>query len=65
MSTYLRPFRALGVAPPAAPPVPKVRRLTSWMLRHPDDIDSDDQVTLKQALLPALGHHRGAYRCIC
>jgi len=42
VSTYLRPFRALGVAPPAAPPVPKVRRLTSWMLRHPDDIDSDD-----------------------
>jgi hypothetical protein len=32
---YLRPFRDLGTAPPAAPAVPKVRHITSWMLRHP------------------------------
>ena len=30
---YLRPFRRIGPAPPSAPKVPKVRRITSWMLR--------------------------------
>ena len=30
---YLRPFRRIGTAPPSTPKVPKVRRITSWMLR--------------------------------
>jgi transposase len=47
---YLRPFRELGAAPPATPPVPKVRHITSWMLRHPDDLDDDEQLKLKQVL---------------
>jgi transposase len=46
---YLAPFRALTAAP-RAPTVPKVRRLTSWLLRRPQDLDPDDQVQLKQAL---------------
>lgn len=50
VAAYLAPFRALGAAPPAQPAVPKVRRITSWMLRHPDDLDADEQAKLKQIL---------------
>ena len=32
---YLRPFRRIGAAPPSAPKVPKVRRITSWMFVTP------------------------------
>jgi transposase len=45
---YLAPFRALGAAPPPKPVVPKVRQISSWMLRHPDDLDADEQLKLKQ-----------------
>ncbi|MFI0425288.1 transposase [Spongiactinospora sp. 9N601] len=62
---YLAPFRESRTAlPPAAKP-PKVRTLASWIMTHPDNPDSDDQVTLKNALadcphLDALtGHVRG------
>ncbi|GAA0903612.1 ISL3 family transposase [Virgisporangium aurantiacum] len=44
---YLGPFRT-QTAPPPAPTVPKVRRITSWLLSHPDHLDTDDQVELKQ-----------------
>jgi transposase len=47
---YLRPFRRLGSAPPAAPAPPKVRDVTSWILRHPDTLDADEQLGLKQVL---------------
>jgi transposase len=47
---YLAPFRALAAAPPATPAVPKVRHITSWMLRHPDDLDAEEQQNLKQVL---------------
>jgi hypothetical protein len=42
---YLRPLRTIGVAP-ARRQIPKVRRITSWMLRHPND----EQIRLKQVL---------------
>jgi transposase len=45
---YLAPFRTVGAAPPAKPAVPKVRHVTSWMLHHPDDLDDDQQLQLKQ-----------------
>jgi len=32
---YLTPFRVPGAAPPAPAAPPKVRQITSWMLRHP------------------------------
>ncbi len=48
--THLRPFRALGTAPLPAPTPPKVRHVTSWLLRHPDSLHADDQLKLKQVL---------------
>jgi transposase len=41
---YLRPFRELGSTPPAAAAPPKVRDLTSWLLRHPDRLEADEQL---------------------
>jgi hypothetical protein len=48
VNLYLQPFRALGAAPPAAPAPPKVRDITGWMLRHPDSLDADEQLKLKE-----------------
>lgn len=45
---YLAPFRELATAPPARPATPKVRPITSWMLRHPDDLDDHQRLQLKQ-----------------
>jgi transposase len=46
---YLAPFRALGTAPRAST-VPKVRQITSWLLRRPNDLDPDEQAKLHQVL---------------
>jgi len=48
LRAYLRPFRALGTAPPAAARPPKVRHIASWILRRPEDLDPDEQVKLKE-----------------
>jgi transposase len=45
---YVLPFRKLHAAPPAVPKPPKVRQITNWILRHPDSLDADDQLKLKQ-----------------
>ncbi len=45
---YLQPFRALAAAPPARPAPPKVRDVTSWLLRHPDSLSEEEKATLKQ-----------------
>jgi transposase len=45
---YLRPFRAEAAAPPAVPRPPTVRDVVAVMLRHPDTLDADDQLALKQ-----------------
>jgi transposase len=47
---YLRPFRRAGIAPPATPAPPKVGDVASWMLRHPDTLHDDEQLSLKQVL---------------
>ena len=43
---YLRPFKALPCAPPAVPAPPKVRHLTSWILRDPATLDESEQASL-------------------
>jgi transposase len=45
---YLQPFRALAAAPPATPAPPKVRDVTSWLLRDPGSLDEDEKLTLTQ-----------------
>ncbi len=50
VAAYLAPFRALGAAPPPTPAVPKIRHITSWLLRRPEDLDTDEALTLKQVL---------------
>ncbi len=47
---YLRPLRAAGTAPPTAPPAPKVRTVTRWVLTDPDHLDEDETLALKKAL---------------
>jgi transposase len=49
VAAYLAPFRDLAAAPPVAAVVPKVRQIASWMLRHPDNLDAEQQLQLKQA----------------
>ena len=46
---YLRPLRSIGAAP-ARRQIPKVRRITCWMLRHPANLTDDEQIGLKQVL---------------
>lgn len=48
VASYLAPFRKRAAAPPVAAIVPKVRHVASWMLRHPDDLDDEQQLRLKQ-----------------
>jgi Transposase len=48
VADYLAPFRVLGAAPAPKPAVPKVRHVTSWMLHHPDDLDDEQRLQLKQ-----------------
>jgi transposase len=48
VADYLAPFRAVGAAPAAKPAAPKVRHVASWMLHHPDDLDDEQRLQLKQ-----------------
>ncbi|MEC3981991.1 ISL3 family transposase [Amycolatopsis sp. H20-H5] len=47
---HLAPFRELSAAPPAKPTTPKVRTITSWMLRRPEDLDDHDRRDLTRVL---------------
>jgi transposase len=63
---YLAPFRERAAAPPATPKPPKARDVTNWILRHPDSLDADEQLKLKNALtdcphLNALAGHVKAF----
>ena len=65
LSQYLKPFRD-GRRPPRAARPPKIRHITSWILRRPDDLHPDDQVRLKDVRarcrhLDALAGHVTAF----
>ena len=57
---YLAPFQGKA-APPAVPGPPKVRHITSWIRRRPDNLDAGEQLKLKQvrAACPHLDALRG------
>ncbi len=57
---YLRPFKG-KTAPPAVPAPPKVRHITSWIRRRPDNLDDGEQLKLKEirAACPHLDALRG------
>jgi len=49
---FLQPLRALDSSPatvpakPASPAPPKIRHVTNWLLRRPEDLDEAEKVTL-------------------
>jgi transposase len=44
---YVRPFRQAHAAPGPAPPVPKTRQITRWLLTRPDHLHADEQAQLQ------------------
>ena len=46
--TYLHPLRGGRPTPPSRATAPTVREVTSWMLRHPGNLDADEQRRLQQ-----------------
>ncbi|TCO55721.1 ISL3 family transposase [Actinocrispum wychmicini] len=58
---YLCLFRTVGAAPPATPAPPKVRDVTRWMLRYPDDPDSRERDRLNEVLARSSALARLAY----
>jgi len=48
---YLQPFRETRTAPPAVPIPPTIRQVTGWLTRHPDSLDEDERMQLKQILV--------------
>jgi transposase len=56
LRTYLRPLRAAIGRPPAPRRPPKTRKLTGWLLTHPDRLADDerDQLTRARADCPHL-----------
>jgi transposase len=62
---YVRPFRQLP-APPPAPPVPKPRQITRWLLSRPAALEAGEQAQLTEILascphLDALAGHLRAF----
>jgi transposase len=63
---YLRPFRQGRPTPPPGPTPPTVREVTGWILRHPDSLDPEEQMRLKEVLarcrhLEAASGHAAAF----
>lgn len=47
---YLQPFRSAATGPPPVLGPAKVRDVTGWLLRHPDNRSEQDHIRLKQLL---------------
>ena len=45
---YVRPFRALGATPPAAPKPPTTREVSRLILTDPGNLDQDDKTLLSE-----------------
>ncbi|MDW5326766.1 ISL3 family transposase [Plantactinospora sp. KLBMP9567] len=66
LRTYLQPLRTATAAASAPWRPPKVRAITTWLLRHPDTLDADERDHLTQARaacphLDALARHVTAF----
>jgi len=46
VARYVRPFRAMTAAPPPGPVIPSTRKITRWLLTHPDKLDDDQRARL-------------------
>ncbi len=62
ITSYLRPFRPAGTAPPAAPGPPRTRSLAAWILTDPAALRDSDKEKLARARqqcphLDALARH--------
>jgi transposase len=63
---YVQPFRPSRKAPDPAPAAPKIRHVTGWIMRDPDNLTDEDEQRLKAVLarcpeLEATRRHVGAF----
>ncbi|CRK59259.1 Mobile element protein [Alloactinosynnema sp. L-07] len=63
---YVQPFRPRRKAPDPAPAAPKIRHVTGWIMRDPDNLNGEDEQRLKAVLarcpeLEATRRHVGAF----
>lgn len=63
---YVLPFRPSQKAPDPAPAAPKIRHVTGWIMRDPDNLTDEDKQRLKAVLtrcpeLDATRRHVGAF----
>lgn len=71
---YLRPFRAGRTTPaatvtPASPAPPKIRHVTGWIMRDPENLTDKECLRLKEILarcpeLEATRRHVGGFACV-
>lgn len=63
---YIQPFRASRKAPDPAPATPKIRHVTGWIMRNPENLKPEDEQRLSAILarcpeLAATRRHVGAF----
>ena len=63
---YILPFRLRRKAPDPAPAAPKIRHVTGWIMRDPDNLSEEDEQRVKAVLarcpeLDATRRHVGAF----
>lgn len=63
---YVLPFRPSRKAPDPTPAAPKIRHVTGWIMRNPDNLNNEDEQRLKAVLarcpeLEATRRHVGAF----